>query len=86
MLIYSLLLSNVNEKTFEYGMLRALGLERTSLIGLLVLTALYFTVPGVGLGLLGAWLLTVPLSLGLSVFTSTAGMSHTHTPQFSARP
>ena len=34
-LIFSLLLSNVNEKTYEYGMLRALGFRRLSLVGLL---------------------------------------------------
>ncbi len=72
MLIYSLLLSNVNDKTYEYGMLRALGLERNSLVGLLFVTAFFFTIPGVSLGLLGAWLLGVPLSLLLQVFTKAA--------------
>lgn len=72
MLIYALLLSNVGEKTYEYGMLRALGLERSSLIGLLVVSASFFTIPGVGLGLLGAWLLSVVLSLVFGIFTKAA--------------
>jgi len=37
MLIYSLLLSGVEEKTFEYGMLRSLGLPKKELIMLLSL-------------------------------------------------
>jgi ABC-type antimicrobial peptide transport system permease subunit len=36
MLIYSLLLSNVEEKTYEYGMLRAQGMQQYTLIELLV--------------------------------------------------
>ena len=34
-LVYSLLLSDVEEKTFEYGMLRTLGLQLQSLVGVL---------------------------------------------------
>lgn len=70
MLIYSLLLGNVSDKTYEYGMLRALGFERSSLIGLLFITAMFFTLPGIGLGLLAAWLLWVPVSLILGQLTS----------------
>jgi ABC-type antimicrobial peptide transport system permease subunit len=69
MLIYSLLLGNVSDKTYEYGMLRALGFERTSLIGLLFITAMFFTLPGIGLGLLAAWLVWVPISLILQILT-----------------
>ena len=36
-LIYSLMLSDVDEKTYEYGMLRALGFKSKSLIGLISL-------------------------------------------------
>jgi ABC-type antimicrobial peptide transport system permease subunit len=32
LLIYSLLLNDVEEKTYEYGMLRALGFKQRSLI------------------------------------------------------
>jgi ABC-type antimicrobial peptide transport system permease subunit len=37
LVIYSLLLSNTEEKTYEYGMLRALGLRHNSLIQLLTI-------------------------------------------------
>lgn len=37
LVIYSLLLSNTEEKTYEYGMLRALGLRHKSLIQLLTI-------------------------------------------------
>jgi ABC-type antimicrobial peptide transport system permease subunit len=70
MLIYSLLLGNVSDKTYEYGMLRALGFERNSLIGLLFVTSMFFTLPGIGLGLLAAWLLWVPVSLILAQLTN----------------
>jgi ABC-type antimicrobial peptide transport system permease subunit len=36
LLIYSLLLGNVEEKTYEYGMLRALGMQSYVLIELLI--------------------------------------------------
>eukprot|EP00756_Hemistasia_phaeocysticola_P049200 Hpha_TRINITY_DN23646_c0_g1::TRINITY_DN23646_c0_g1_i1::g.57585::m.57585 len=45
-LIYSLLMSNVEEKTYEHGMLRALGLSKAALVGLLTTEALTFAVPG----------------------------------------
>ncbi len=72
MLIYALLLGNVSDKTYEYGMLRALGFERNSLIGLLFVTAFFFTIPGIGLGLLGAWILFVPISLVFQLLTSAS--------------
>eukprot|EP01091_Cochliopodium_minus_P014119 TRINITY_DN4729_c1_g3_i1.p1 TRINITY_DN4729_c1_g3~~TRINITY_DN4729_c1_g3_i1.p1 ORF type:complete len:1147 (+),score=296.15 TRINITY_DN4729_c1_g3_i1:490-3441(+) len=76
MLIYSLLLSNVQEKTYEYGMLRALGFQRNSLISLLVIQALFFTIPGISLGLLCAWLANVPVTIILNGKTnSTLGYS-----------
>jgi len=37
LVIYSLLLSNTEDRTYEYGMLRALGLKHTSLIQLLTI-------------------------------------------------
>ena len=36
-LIYSLMLSDVDSKTYEYGMLRALGFRSAHLVGLLSL-------------------------------------------------
>ena len=56
-LIYSLMISDVDEKTYEFGMLRALGLTNTSLVLLLILEGLFFAIPGFCMGLLFAYLL-----------------------------
>lgn len=36
-LIYSLMLGDVDDKTYEFGMLRALGLKENSLISLILI-------------------------------------------------
>lgn len=55
MLIYSLMLADVEEKTYEFGMLRALGLEHQSLLMYLLAYGMSFAVPGVVIGLLVAY-------------------------------
>ncbi|EFA84069.1 hypothetical protein PPL_03142 [Heterostelium album PN500] len=55
LMIYSLLLSDVEGKTFEYGMLRAQGMRHYALIILLLTQALYFSVPGIAFGLFFGW-------------------------------
>ena len=49
-LIYSLMNSNLQEKKFEFGMLRTLGIKKNDLIILICLQSLFFAVPGVILG------------------------------------
>lgn len=44
LLIYSLLLSNVEEKTYEYGMLRALGMKQYVLIELLIIQVIIHSI------------------------------------------
>lgn len=51
-LIYSLMLSDVEEKTYEFGMLRALGFNTDNVIITIMLQAVTFIIPGVILGLL----------------------------------
>ena len=51
MLIYSLMIADVEEKTYEMGMLRALGLRRVSLIQLIVIQSVIFSVIGLLVGL-----------------------------------
>eukprot|EP00698_Gefionella_okellyi_P021274 TRINITY_DN6854_c0_g1_i1.p1 TRINITY_DN6854_c0_g1~~TRINITY_DN6854_c0_g1_i1.p1 ORF type:complete len:1082 (+),score=291.51 TRINITY_DN6854_c0_g1_i1:95-3340(+) len=46
-LIYSLQIGDVQEKTYEYGMLRALGMRHGMLITLLLFQALFYAVPGI---------------------------------------
>ena len=52
LLIYSLMLSDVEEKTYEFGMLRALGFKKKSLISLLLIQALLFGFSGLVIGLI----------------------------------
>jgi ABC-type antimicrobial peptide transport system permease subunit len=57
LLIYSLMIGDVEEKTYEFGMLRALGFNKRWLVVLLFLEALVFAIPGLALGLLTSYLL-----------------------------
>ncbi|KAI9220627.1 hypothetical protein BC828DRAFT_383053 [Blastocladiella britannica] len=68
MLIYSLLLADVEEKTFEYGMLRSLGMEQSSLIGLLITQSLGFSVPAIVAGLVVCLVIYTPVEYILSTF------------------
>lgn len=54
LLIYSLMLSDVEEKTYEIGMLRALGFNTQDVVHLIMSQALFFAVPGLLLGLAAA--------------------------------
>jgi ABC-type antimicrobial peptide transport system permease subunit len=62
LLIYSLMISDVEAKTYEFGMLRALGFEKNNLITLLLVEALVFAIPGLCLGLIMAFLLNALVS------------------------
>lgn len=57
LLIYSLMISDVEEKTYEFGMLRALGFNKSSLIYLILVEGVVFAIPGLFLGLLMAYVL-----------------------------
>ena len=58
-LIYSLMLSDVDEKTYQYGMLRALGFRNKNLITLISLQSFSFSIPGLLGGLLVAYFMNV---------------------------
>eukprot|EP01059_Diplonema_ambulator_P033329 TRINITY_DN6908_c0_g1_i1.p1 TRINITY_DN6908_c0_g1~~TRINITY_DN6908_c0_g1_i1.p1 ORF type:complete len:794 (+),score=135.58 TRINITY_DN6908_c0_g1_i1:80-2461(+) len=68
-LIYALLMSNVQEKTFEHGMLRALGFRKASLINLITIQALSFTIPGVATAMLLAFIANVVIENIISNFS-----------------
>lgn len=53
-LIYSMMLNDVEERTYEFAMLRTLGFKNKSLVVLLVIQALFQSVPAtiIGFGLL----------------------------------
>ena len=46
MLVFSLMLSDVDGKTYEYGMLRALGFKKPYLTSMIVLGSFSFSIPG----------------------------------------
>ena len=50
-LIYSLMLTDVEAKTYEFGMLRALGFNTQNIFTLIFTSALNFATPGLLLGL-----------------------------------
>eukprot|EP01064_Diplonema_japonicum_P011147 TRINITY_DN1840_c3_g1_i1.p1 TRINITY_DN1840_c3_g1~~TRINITY_DN1840_c3_g1_i1.p1 ORF type:complete len:1156 (+),score=159.94 TRINITY_DN1840_c3_g1_i1:26-3469(+) len=68
-LIYSLLLSNVEEKTFEHGMLRALGFRKLSLINLITIQAMSFTIPGVAIAMTLAVIANIIIEVIVSDFS-----------------
>ena len=53
-LIYSLMLSDVEERTFEMGMLRALGFNTNNVLGTVFLQSMIFAIPGVITGMCSA--------------------------------
>ena len=55
LLIYSLMLGNVDERTYEFGMLRSLGFKKDNLIILIILQGFLFAIPGIFLGLISAY-------------------------------
>ena len=59
MLLYSLMLSDVDSKTYEYGMLRALGFRKNMLIGMIFEQSFSFSMPGIFLGVIIAWIFNV---------------------------
>ena len=52
MLIYSLMLQDVTSKTYEYGMLRALGFKKLYLVEVISLKSFSFSIPGLFLGII----------------------------------
>ena len=54
-LMYSLMISDVDEKTYEFGMLRALGFNIKNLKMAIVIKAAVFSAPGITTGLLSAF-------------------------------
>eukprot|EP00708_Paratrimastix_pyriformis_P001987 GAFH01000724.1.p1 GENE.GAFH01000724.1~~GAFH01000724.1.p1 ORF type:complete len:1155 (+),score=530.18 GAFH01000724.1:461-3466(+) len=60
LLIFSLMLGNVEEKTYEYGMLRALGMNNKTLVHLLLTLSSWFSLPALGTGLLLVFIVMIP--------------------------
>lgn len=67
---YSLVGGDLEAKTYELGMLRALGMRRATLGQLLVLNTAAFAVPGLVIGLLVASAVNVGICAGMGWYTS----------------
>ena len=63
MLLYSLMLSDVDSKTYEYGMLRALGFTKNHLVGVITLKSMSFSFPGLIFGVFVAFVLNIGLRM-----------------------
>ena len=61
MLVLSLMIADVDGKTYEYGMLRALGFKKSYLMSMITLNSLSFSVPGLLYGIFMAFILNVML-------------------------
>ena len=66
------MLSDVDAKTYEYGMLRALGFKTTHLVGLITIQSFVFSVPGVIGGLVVAFIFNILLRFMIFSFANNA--------------
>eukprot|EP00033_Pygsuia_biforma_P001874 GCRY01002095.1.p1 GENE.GCRY01002095.1~~GCRY01002095.1.p1 ORF type:complete len:1063 (-),score=266.81 GCRY01002095.1:1135-4323(-) len=71
-MVFSLMISDVEQKTYEFGMLRALGMHKLSLVDLLLVQSFAFSAPGILLGLLGAFLACLPIEKLISDFVEVS--------------
>lgn len=62
-LLASLMIFGIDQRTYEFGMLRALGLERFSLVILLTLQGFIFAICGWCLGLILSWIVTILIQM-----------------------
>jgi len=53
------MICDVDEKTYEFGMLRALGFKKTGVLLLILFEGIIFAIPGLCLGLLFAYFLNI---------------------------
>ena len=60
-LVYSLMLQDVQSKTYEYGMLRALGFMKRHLMAMITLNSFSFSIPGLFLGVIVAFIINLAM-------------------------
>lgn len=61
MLVFSLMLSDVDGKTYEYGMLRALGFKKPYLVTMITISSFSFSIPGCLGGICVAFVMNILL-------------------------
>jgi ABC-type antimicrobial peptide transport system permease subunit len=71
-LIYSLMLSDVSDKTYTFGLLRALGFKTSNLITLISMQSFMFSLPGLCLGMVVAALINVLMRFGIFFYSANS--------------
>ena len=66
------MLSDVDQKTYEYGMLRALGFKEGHLMSLITIQSFFYSVPGVCCGLVVAVIVNMIFRFLIYYFASNA--------------
>jgi ABC-type antimicrobial peptide transport system permease subunit len=69
-LLYALMLSDVDTKTYEYGMLRALGFKSSHLVGMITIQSFFYSLPGIVLGIAVALVTNVLLRYFIYVYAA----------------
>jgi len=67
-LIYSMMLTDLEERTYEFAMLRTLGFKKSSLIVLLIVQSLFFSLPATICGFIMLYILTYAAQIGIYTF------------------
>ena len=68
-LIYSLMLGNVDERTYEFGMLRSLGFKKKNLIIMILIQGIIFAIPGIILGLVSSYICNIYIGFLLNWYS-----------------
>lgn len=68
--IYALVLGDVDARTYELGMLRVLGMDHPTLAQLLAIQTLTFAGPGIVIGFILAVLINIGLQWGMGLYAS----------------
>ena len=78
LLIFSLLMISVEAKTFEFGVMRMVGLSKTGIINMIILQSIMFVVPSLTLG----FILSIPSLYGMysTLFTEDMGIQNNPIP------
>ena len=74
--LYGVLAFNVSQRTREVGIRVALGAQRGEVLGSVVMRGLTLVVPGLGLGLVGAWAMGQVLQSQLFGVAATDGVTY----------
>ena len=69
LLVYSLMLGNVDERAYEFGMMRSLGFKKNNLIYLVLLKGIFFAIPGIIFGLISSYIINIFISFLFNWFS-----------------